>query len=129
MPGELRGDQIPQAVRLMQVAQDADMAWQDGGAPAAGEMLAQRAGSGLDPKAVAAFLALGDQAHPGRGAGTGWGEGGAARPGAEPGPQPEVGQARLDACLSAVADFADLKSMWTIGHSRGVADLAAQAAA
>ena len=48
---------------------------------------------------------------------------------AEPGPQPVVGQARLDACLSAVADFADLKSMWTIGHSRGVADLAAQAAA
>src|SRR6266487_3451793 len=27
MPGELRGDQIPLAVRLMQVAQDADMAW------------------------------------------------------------------------------------------------------
>ena len=30
----------------------------------------------------------------------------------------------LDACLSAIADFADLKSMWTIGHSRGVAGLA-----
>ena len=34
---------------------------------------------------------------------------------------------RLDACLSAVADFADLKSMWTTGHSRGVADLAERA--
>ncbi len=32
MPGELRGDQIPVAVRIMQVAQDADMAWQHGGA-------------------------------------------------------------------------------------------------
>ncbi len=30
MPGELGGTQIPLAVRLMQVAQDADMAWQHG---------------------------------------------------------------------------------------------------
>jgi HD-GYP domain-containing protein (c-di-GMP phosphodiesterase class II) len=125
MPGELRGDQIPLPVRLMQVAQDADMAWQDGGAALASEMLAQRAGSGLDPKAVAAFLALGDQVYAGLDAESVWDE--AVR--AEPGPQPVVGQARLDACLSAVADFADLKSMWTTGHSRGVADLAAQAAA
>ena len=38
-------------------------------------------------------------------------------------------QERLDVCLSAMADFADLKSMWTIGHSRGVAQLAEAAAA
>jgi HD-GYP domain-containing protein (c-di-GMP phosphodiesterase class II) len=74
---------------------------------------------------VAAFLALGDQVYAGLDAESVWDE--AMR--AEPGPQPVVGQARLDACLSAVADFADLKSMWTIGHSRGVADLAGQAAA
>ena len=47
---------------------------------------------------------------------------------AEPGPQPVVGEHRLDACLSAIADFADLKSMWTVGHSRGVAELAERAA-
>jgi hypothetical protein len=41
---------------------------------------------------------------------------------AEPGPQPVVTEARLDDCLSAMADFADLKSMWTTGHSRGVAE-------
>ncbi len=35
---------------------------------------------------------------------------------------------QLDAALEAVADFADIKSPYTIGHSRGVADLAAQAA-
>jgi DNA-binding CsgD family transcriptional regulator len=35
---------------------------------------------------------------------------------------------RLDACLSAIADFADLKSMWTVGHSRGVAGLAERSA-
>ncbi len=119
-PGEIRGDQLPLAVRLMQVAQDADMAWQEGGAELATRTLAQRAGSGLDPQAAAAFLALGEKVYAGLDASSIWDE---AMLG-EPGPQPVVGQERLDACLSAVADFADLKSMWTIGHSRGVAGLA-----
>src|SRR5579872_7118919 len=51
MPGELRGPQIPLAVRLMQVAQDADLAWQRGGTALVLGTLASRAGSGLDPKA------------------------------------------------------------------------------
>ena len=34
----------------------------------------------------------------------------------------------LDSALEAIADFTDLKSPWTIGHSRGVADLAFAAA-
>ena len=46
MPGELRGDQIPLAVRLMQVAQDADMAWHQGGSALADQVLAERAGAG-----------------------------------------------------------------------------------
>jgi HD-GYP domain-containing protein (c-di-GMP phosphodiesterase class II) len=122
MPGELRGSQIPLAVRLMQVAQDADMAWQRGGAALASSTLERRAGSGLDPSAAAAFLALGDRVYADMDAPSVWEEAMAA----EPGPQPTVGPDRLDVCLSAVADFADLKSMWTIGHSRGVAELAAR---
>jgi HD-GYP domain-containing protein (c-di-GMP phosphodiesterase class II) len=124
MPGDLRGTQIPLAVRLMQVAQDADMAWQHGGAALANRILAERAGSGLDPQAVRAFLALGEPAYADLAAPSIW----EVAMLAEPGPQPVVGEERLDACLSAVADFADLKSMWTIGHSRGVAQLAEQAA-
>jgi len=34
---------------------------------------------------------------------------------------------RLDLALEAVADFVDVKSPWTIGHSRGVAALATDA--
>jgi len=124
MPGELRGDQIPLAVRLMQVAQDADMAWQHGGTALANRLLAERAGSGLDPQAVSALLELGDQAYEGLGAPSIWADAMLA----EPGTQPEVGEERLDACLSAIADFADLKSMWTVGHSRGVAQLAEESA-
>jgi hypothetical protein len=69
-------------------------------------------------------LSLGDRPYKGLDAPSIWEEAMAG----EPGPQPEVADARLDACLSAVADFADLKSMWTTGHSRGVADLAERAA-
>ena len=123
MPGEVRGRRVPQPVRLMQVAQDADMAWQRGGTALAGEILRRRTGSGLDPEAVKAFLDLGDRAYAGLDAPSIWDE---AMLG-EPGAQPVVGEERLDACLSAVADFADLKSMWTVGHSRGVAALAARA--
>jgi HD-GYP domain-containing protein (c-di-GMP phosphodiesterase class II) len=125
LPGDLRGEQIPLAVRVMQVAQDADIAWQRGGTALARRTLRGRAGSGLDPHVVAACLSLGDQVYAGLGAPSVWEDALAA----EPGPQPVVGEDRLDACLSAMADFADLKSMWTVGHSRGVAGLAGTAAA
>jgi HD-GYP domain-containing protein (c-di-GMP phosphodiesterase class II) len=124
MPGELRGQQLPLAVRLMQVAQDADVAYQRGGPKLADRVLASHAGSGLDPLAVAAFRAAGDQLFDGLDAPSVWDVAMAA----EPGPQPVISEDRLDDCLSAVADFADLKSMWTIGHSREVAQLAAAAA-
>jgi HD-GYP domain-containing protein (c-di-GMP phosphodiesterase class II) len=124
MPGELRGAQIPLAVRLMQVAQDADVACQYGGIELAISTLTRWAGSGLDPEAVRVFLSLGEEPYKGLDVPSSWADTMAA----EPGPQPVITEARLDACLSAVADFADLKSMWTTGHSRGVADLAERAA-
>jgi HD-GYP domain-containing protein (c-di-GMP phosphodiesterase class II) len=125
MPGDLRGSEIPLAVRLMQVAQDADIICQHGGRELASKVLRERAGSGLDPDAVAVGLDLGEQLYAGLDAPSIWD----LTMDIEPGPQPVVTEARLDACLSAMADFADLKSMWTIGHSRGVAQLAARAAA
>ncbi len=124
MPGELRGTQIPLPVRLMQVAQDADVAWQHGGTELVRSTLAERSGSGLDPEAVRAFLAAGDRLYKGLDAPSIWDDAMAA----EPGPQAVVSGRGLDACLSAIADFADLKTMWTAGHSRGVADLAGRAA-
>jgi HD-GYP domain-containing protein (c-di-GMP phosphodiesterase class II)/DNA-binding CsgD family transcriptional regulator len=124
MPGELREAAIPLPVRLMQVAQDAEVAWQHGSTGLAHQIVARRAGSGLDPKAVEACLSLGDRLFDGMDAPYIWDYAMQA----EPGPQPVVSEERLDACLSAMADFADLKSTWTIGHSRGVADLVGRAA-
>jgi HD-GYP domain-containing protein (c-di-GMP phosphodiesterase class II) len=123
MPGELRGERIPVAVRVMHVAQDADMAWQHGGPALARQVVSSRAGSGLDPRPVEALLGLDDEAFADLDQPSVW----EAAMAAEPGPRPVIGGERVDACLSAVADFADLKSMWTIGHSRGVAELAGQA--
>ncbi|HEX2297633.1 MAG TPA: HD domain-containing phosphohydrolase, partial [Pseudonocardiaceae bacterium] len=42
MPGKLRGEQIPLVVRVMQVAQDAEIAWQSGGAAEACRLVASR---------------------------------------------------------------------------------------
>jgi HD-GYP domain-containing protein (c-di-GMP phosphodiesterase class II) len=125
MPGDLRGEQLPLAVRLMQVAEDADIAWQHGGRSQADRVLAQRSGSGLDPRAVEVYLDLGDGLYKGMDVPSIWDDAMAAEPGA----RPLVIGDRLDDCLSAVADFADLKSTWTVGHSRGVAELAEAAAA
>ncbi len=124
MPGDLRGPQIPLAVRLMHLAQDADVAWQQGGKPLADRVLAERAGSGLDPESAETFLALGDKLYEGLDAPSVWDDAMAA----EPGPRPVVDEHRLDDCLSAIGDFADLKSTWTVGHSRSVAALAEDAA-
>jgi HD-GYP domain-containing protein (c-di-GMP phosphodiesterase class II) len=46
----------------------------------------------------------------------------------EPTPRRSLDAAGLERALCAAADFADLKSPYTIGHSRGVADLAGAAA-
>ena len=123
MPGDVRGEEIPLAVRIMHVAQDADMAWQHGGLAAAARVVSGRAGAGLDPGPAAAFTELGEKAFEGLDVASVWD----AAMFAEPGPQVVIDNDRVDTCLSAAADFADLKSTWTIGHSRGVADLAERA--
>ena len=46
---------------------------------------------------------------------------------AEPALEIVLADDQLEAALEAIADFTDLKSPYTIGHSRGVADLAGAA--
>ncbi len=47
---------------------------------------------------------------------------------AEPAHGRRLGDAEVESVLEAIADFTDVKSPYTIGHSRGVADLAGPAA-
>ena len=46
---------------------------------------------------------------------------------AEPALEIVLSDEELESALEAIADFTDLKSPWTLGHSRGVADLACAA--
>ena len=46
----------------------------------------------------------------------------------EPGTRAYLSDERFDTACQAMADFADIKSPYTLGHSSGVASLAAEAA-
>ena len=119
-PGSLAGDQIPIAARLTQFAEFVEVAHRLGGVAAATELAARKAGSQFDP-AVAAALCddpdtlLGelDSVHT-------W----TAVIDAEPALRMTVSGAAFDEALLAIADFVDLKSPYTLGHARAVADLA-----
>jgi HD-GYP domain-containing protein (c-di-GMP phosphodiesterase class II)/DNA-binding CsgD family transcriptional regulator len=120
-PEKLRGDAIPFAVRIASVARDVVLAGATGVDP--GAWLGERRGRAYDPAVVAAFERAGASVLGALEAGDEWD----AALAAEPGPPTTIGPDRLDAVLTAFADFADLKSPWTRGHSRQVASLAADA--
>lgn len=123
LPSGLAGQDIPLAVRIGVVARDTDVWSSRVGLDETVGMLGRRQGRAYDPTVADVFatesgrwLAELDTLDP-------WD----AVLDAEPDPI-RVDHARLDDVLAAFADFADLKSPWFIGHSRGVADLAAAAA-
>jgi HD-GYP domain-containing protein (c-di-GMP phosphodiesterase class II) len=112
-PAGLAGEAIPLAVRIVVVARDIDLAAGLGADPRA--WLRDRRDRAYDPAVVDAF----EQMQPPAGADE-WESALAA----EPEPVAIVAADQLDAVLEALADFADLKSPWTRGHSRRVASLA-----
>ena len=117
-PARLEGEAIPPAVRVAVVARDADLAAALGRDP--GEWVRERRGRAYDPAAADAFGRVGAEILAGLDGADEW-ELALAR---EPEPVATIGPDRLDAVLTAFADFADLKSPWIRGHSRRVAALA-----
>lgn len=124
LPAGLAGDEIPLATRIAIVARDIDVIYGRSGIGDVRRMLEHQRGRAYDPAVAAVFIAGSetwldevDRLDP-------WD----AVLDAEPAPAVEVDEARLDDVLAAIADFADLKSPWFIGHSRAVATLAASAA-
>ena len=122
-PGQARGDEIPLAMRIVQVARDAAFQRMLGGAEYAASVVRRRAGHAFDPEVVAALA--------GEGAGilaidtaSAWEE----TLGCEPRPGTLLGGGSIDGALGAMGDFADLVSPYFVGHSAGVAMLAMNAA-
>jgi HD-GYP domain-containing protein (c-di-GMP phosphodiesterase class II) len=122
-PGLLAGEAISRPVRLVQLADVVEVFHRQGGINAAVATARQRSGTQFDPAVVQCFCdGAGELLAPLADA-TSWG----AVIEAQPGLQQTLSNTELDAALEAIADFADLKSPYTMGHSRAVADLAAEA--
>ncbi len=123
-PVGLSGDAVPQAVRVVTVARDAELWSRRVGWPGAADVLARRRGHAYDPAVVDVLI----------GSGARWLAGVGEDPvaavlHAEPAPVLTIAADRLDEALRAVGHFADLKSPFLRGHSAGVAGLVVAAGA
>lgn len=124
-PGRLRGDAVPVAARVAMVAEEATALAEVTDATSALAEAAARAGRAYDPDVVAALARIGPDTFAELADADGW----AAVTAADPAPERLVADDRVTAMLEVVADFVDLKAPGMAGHSRGVAELAAGAAA
>ena len=125
LPNGWTGEQIPLSARLVFVARDIEILHRLGGSNRALDAVRRRRGAAYDPTVADAFLGAASDVLDSLETGSPW-EQVLER---EPGPRAMVPESRLDVVLEAFADFVDLKSPYTVGHSRAVAELAAAAAA
>jgi HD-GYP domain-containing protein (c-di-GMP phosphodiesterase class II) len=123
VPGSVGADDLDPAIRLVHLADSVEAFHHTGGIEAALHVASERRGTQFDPELVDCFRACHGEILDGLAAISAWDEVIAL--------DPQLGSAltddQLDRALVAFADFADLKSPLRLGHSRGVAELAAQA--
>ena len=119
---EGRGDS--RGSRLINLADVVEVFRRTDGVDAAVAIARQRSGTQFDPELVESFCELAPVLLSELESTPSWEQVIAA----EPTLGGVVSDERFDDALEAIGEFADLKSPWTIGHSRGVADLAAEAA-
>ena len=124
VPAQARGDEIRLPARLVNLADVVEVFHRAGGPEAAVAVARERSGTQFDPELVELFCADAPEVLGGVDAVMAW----PAVIDAEPALEIVLSDDELDAALEAIADFTDLKSPWTIGHSRGVAELASAAA-
>ena len=125
VPGDIAGEEIALPMRLFHVAEAVELFHRAEGTEAAIDVARARRGKQFDPAVVDAFCSvagdvLGDPATQ-----PDW----PTLVAAEPALQRRLTEVDLDIALEAMGDFTDLRSPSRAGHSRGVADLAARAAA
>jgi HD-GYP domain-containing protein (c-di-GMP phosphodiesterase class II) len=125
VPGVAGADHLAPAIRLVHLADIVEAFHHIGGAEAALRVARERRGTQFDPDLVDCFCARHGEILDGLGNISAWNEVIAL--------DPRLGAAlsddQLDRALAAFADFSDLKSPLRLGHSRGVAEVAARAGA
>lgn len=122
-PDGVRGSAIPLPMRLVRLCHDAEALDRVHGHEEALNIVRQRSGRLYDPDLVGTFTAVGHELLIGLDKLDPWDTALAL----EPPPRRTLVDGELDRALVVAADFVDLKSPFTAGHSRGVADLAATA--
>ena len=122
-PGRLRGKEIPLAARICQLAEYVEVAYRVGGVATATALARDRSGGQFDPELVSVLVGEATTVFADLDATQTW----VTVIEAEPALRRRLEGDEVDRALEAVADFVDLKSPYTLGHSRGVADLAARA--
>lgn len=124
LPHGLRGEAVSPAVLLVTLAQDAVTYQRLAGRDAAVQMVRTRSGGAYDPRHADHFCAHATQLMQGLDDEPSW----EMVLECEPGESIVLSEAQLDIACQALADFADIKSPYTLGHSPGVAELASAAA-
>jgi HD-GYP domain-containing protein (c-di-GMP phosphodiesterase class II) len=123
-PAGLAGEKIALPVRLVGLADIVEVYHRAGGVDAAIAVARKRSGTQFDPDLVELLVQEAPDLLAGLDAATTWDTVIAAEPALEI----FLTSEEFDATLEAIADFTDLKSPYTAGHSRGVADLATEGA-
>ncbi len=120
----LRGDQIGIGSRLVSLADVVEVFRRTGGVEAAIAVARERSGTQFDPDIVELFCEQAPLIFADLDVATSWN----LVIDSEPSLVTPVAGPELDAALEAIGEFAELKSPWLMGHSRGVAELATRAA-
>ncbi len=123
LPKGVHGEAIPIEMRIVQLADVAEVHWREDGPQAAVEIVRRRGGSQFDPDIVSVFDRYAGEIlaePPGDDA---W----RAALALAPEPDRPLSATDLDELLVALGDFVDLKSGFRHGHSRAVAGLAGEA--
>ena len=120
VPKGLRGEQILITSRLVNLADVVEVFHKASGVPAAVSVARERAGTQFDPQVAEIFAGAADSLFAELDSVGPW----EAVVSAEPASRYWLAGSELDVALEAVADFVDVKSPYTIGHSKGVAALA-----
>jgi HD-GYP domain-containing protein (c-di-GMP phosphodiesterase class II) len=123
-PDGIKGEEVLLSARLIHLADVAAVFHHTGGVAAAVEVARARSGGQFDPALVELFEAEAGAIFAELAQVTTWD----AVMEKAPTVSRELSADELDRVLAAVADFVDLKSPYTLGHSRGVAELVAAAA-
>ena len=123
-PHGTKGEDLLLPARIIALADVVEVYHRTSGDDGAVSIARERSGTQFDPALADLVAAEAPMLFEDLDLATSWG----AVIDAEPGLTPPLPEDALDNALEAIANFVDIKSPFTLGHSRGVAELAAHAA-